>query len=67
MVQQSTQLKPENRIPDSRISRIGRFEFAGVELLVQKQLAVIGQSIETAGDTLNEPVLRRLRERLSFD
>jgi hypothetical protein len=31
-------------------------------MLVQKQLAVIRQSIEAAGNTLNEPVLRQLRE-----
>ena len=51
----------------SRVRRVDRFEFAGVELLVQKQLAVIRQSIKTARNALDEPILRQLRERLSFD
>jgi hypothetical protein len=67
MVQQSALLKSENRIPDSRVRRVDRFEFTGVELLVQKQLAVIRQSIKTARNALDEPILRQLRERLSFD
>jgi len=49
----------------SRVSRVDRFKFASVELLVQKQLAVIRQSIETAGNALNESVLCQLRKSVT--
>jgi len=62
MVQQSAQVKPENRIPDSRISRIGWVKLASIQISIEVLLSSLVNRVETTTNLINQASFRKFAE-----